>query len=413
MLRATILFIVCVFYSSLPSVGQNRISGKVVDAETGEPVAFASVFFANTTFGSSTDVSGNYSFGNFPPGKYDLSISFVGYQPFQRAIEFLQNQSVQVDVSLKQQPLVLNEIFVKPDTVNWKRDYEEFKRHFLGTSRFADEAVIINPHDIHLYFDPQSSVLVAHAKKPIVVENSLTGYRIYYHLYQFEFDGRARLFNIFGLPQFELLTPKNSSQKKRWEKNREEIFMGSLMHFTRSWLAQELQKEGFTVSRMYRIANKERPSDDFLSKKINEHRTKMLAEGKPIVISSNNKKKEPDSLSYYLKLRAKPKEIDSVANEVLTGNEFTEAGNAEIKNFIGLLQIRFDEKEDPRYAASVGRPSQIGRYQQSVIHVRSPLKLYQNGYYEEVSSLFLEQYWSWTEKIATMLPLDYVPSTKR
>jgi CarboxypepD_reg-like domain len=409
MLRASFPLIAFLLWCSLSGVAQNRISGKVVDAQTGEPVAFASVFFANTTFGASTDAAGYYSFANFPSGKYDLSITFVGYQPFQRAIEFTQNQSTQVDAALQQQSVLLSEIFIKPDTLNWKRNYEEFKRHFLGRSKFADESVIQNPRDIHLYFDPQSTVLVAHAKKPIVIENALTGYRIYYHLYQFEYNARARYFNILGLPQFELLTPKSATQKKRWERNRKEIYEGSLMHFTRSWLTQQWQQEGFTVSRMYRINNKERPSDEFLSKKINELRNKMLAEGKPIVISLDKKKYEQDSLSYHMNLRAKPKEIDSVANEVLIGNEFTEASVPEMKNFIGLLQIRYDKKEDPRYAASVGRPSQIGRYQQSIIHIKSPLKLYENGYYEEVSSIFLEQYWSWTEKIATMLPLDYQP----
>lgn len=413
MLRTLILYFFCVAFSTLSSLAQNRISGKVADSETGEPVAFASVFFANTTFGASTDVNGNYSFGNFPPGKYDLSISFVGYQPFQRPVEFTQNQSMQVDVTLMQQPVLLNEILVKPDTANWKRNYEEFKRHFLGTSRFADEALIQNPRDIHLYFDPQTSVLVAHAKKPIVIDNTLTGYRLYYHLYQFEYNARARFFNILGLPQFELLIPKNAAQKKRWERNRKEIYEGSLMHFTRSWLSQQWQQQGFSVSRMYRIPNKERPSDEFLSKKINELRKKMMAGGGSIVISLDNKKPEQDSLSYYMNLRAKPKEIDSVLNEALMGNEFTEATAPEKKNFIGLLQIRYDRKEDARYASSMGRPSQISRYQQSIIHVNKPLTLYQNGYYEEVSSIFLEQYWSWTEKIATILPLDYEPPQEK
>lgn len=413
MLRTHILFFACVLFSSWSGLAQNRISGRVVDGETGEPVAFASVFFANTTFGASTDVNGNYSFGNFPPGKYDLSISFVGYQPFQRPVEFTQLQSMQVDVTLMQQPVLLNEILVKPDTANWKRNYEEFKRHFLGTSRFADEAVIQNPRDIHLYFDTQTTVLVAHAKKPIVIENTLTGYRIYYHLYHFEYNGRARYYNIFGLPQFELLIPKNAAQKKRWERNRKEIYEGSLMHFTRSWLNQHWQEQGFSVSRMYRIPNKKRPSDEFLSKKINDLRKKTVGDGNTIVLSIGDKRSSPDSLSYYLNLRSMPKEIDSVVNESLIGNEFTEVASPEKKSFIGLLQIRYDKKEDARYASSVGRPSQISRFQQSIIHVTKPLTLYENGYYEEVTSIFLEQYWSWTEKIATMLPLDYQPVQKK
>ncbi|MDN3204367.1 DUF5686 and carboxypeptidase-like regulatory domain-containing protein [Algoriphagus sediminis] len=45
---------------ALPSFGQRTITGKVTDAETGDPIPFASVLLKGTTVGNSTDFEGNY-----------------------------------------------------------------------------------------------------------------------------------------------------------------------------------------------------------------------------------------------------------------------------------------------------------------------------------------------------------------
>lgn len=394
------------------AAAQNKIFGKVTDVTTGEPIPFASVFFANTTFGASTDQNGNYTFSGFPPGKYDLSISFVGYNPAQRAVEFTQNQSAQIDIKLEQQTTLLSTVEVKPDTLHWKRNYEDFKRLFLGTSRYAQEAIIQNPKDIHLYFDPKASLLVAHTKKPIIIDNQSTGYRIIYYLYHFEYNARTSLFTIYGLPQFEVLTPKNSAQQKRWERNRLEIYEGSLLHFMRSWQQERWKEEGFIVARNYRIPNKARPSDEFLNKKIAEWRKNLFPDGGTVRISFGESKGKTDSLTYYYRLRSQPKEVDSVANEILSGAEFKDGTNKDFRNFAGMLQVNYKEKEDPLYAASVGRAGKITK-QRSLVQVLKPLALYSNGYYEDVRDIFLEQYWSWSEKMSTLLPLDYQPVKKK
>lgn len=403
---------VCLLISA-PSKGQNRIFGKITDAASGEPVPFANVFFVNTTFGTSSDQNGNYSFSGFPPGKYDLAVSFVGFNPVQRAVAFTQNQNAQIDVALQQEAKVLSEIMVKPDTLNWQRNYRDFKDLFLGTSRYAQDVVVQNPRDIHLFFDPKTSVLVAHARKPIVVDNLATGYRINYYLYQFEYNSRAGTFFIYGSPQFQLLEAKSKSQQKRWERNREKIYEGSLLHFMRSWLTQQWTEEGFNVSRLYRIPNRERPSTEFLTKKINELRNKNLEAGKPLILSFGTSRSgfKEDSLSYYMRLRAMPTEVDSVVQEVLTGAEFTGPEKSK-KEFTGILRVAYKKTEDVRYAARVGRPNTVKK-QESLLHVIAALTLYENGYYEDVRNVFLENYWSWSEKIATLLPLDYTPLSNK
>ena len=57
-----------------------KISGKVTDASTGEPLAGANVMIAGTIFGASTDEVGDYFIINIPPGSYEVSVAYIGYE---------------------------------------------------------------------------------------------------------------------------------------------------------------------------------------------------------------------------------------------------------------------------------------------------------------------------------------------
>ena len=50
------------------------------DSVTHQPLAFASVFLANTTLGVTTTEQGRFSFPSVPAGTYDVVGSYVGYR---------------------------------------------------------------------------------------------------------------------------------------------------------------------------------------------------------------------------------------------------------------------------------------------------------------------------------------------
>ncbi|MFZ9236213.1 MAG: DUF5686 family protein [Algoriphagus sp.] len=60
------------------SFGQYTFRGKVTDAETGDPIAFASVFLKGKTSGTTTDFEGNYLLKVNSIGD-SLSVSYLGY----------------------------------------------------------------------------------------------------------------------------------------------------------------------------------------------------------------------------------------------------------------------------------------------------------------------------------------------
>ncbi len=56
-----------------------KITGRITDAKTNEPLIGANVVVLSTTLGAATDVNGNYDVINIPPGKYSIKISSIGY----------------------------------------------------------------------------------------------------------------------------------------------------------------------------------------------------------------------------------------------------------------------------------------------------------------------------------------------
>lgn len=381
---------------------QNALTGQVLDSLTKKPIPFANVFFANTTIGAVTDTSGFFAIRNFPSGKYDLTVSFVGYNTFQKSVTFSESHFI-YKIKLTQQVTQLSEIVVRADTSGWKRNYNHFKELFIGLTRNANDVSIANPRELRFYFDRPEQLLLGFGHKPIEIENKSLGYRIHYELVQFEFSSATGRLGYYGIPRFEELIPKRGGEAKRWARERERAYNGSSAHFIKSLKQNALQENGFKVFYFHRVPNRNRPSDSFLNKRIQYWREKMGASGK-IYISSTPSKN--DSLSYYIKLRNEPKLVDSVGRAIIDTRELFADGRNDIITYQGMIMVVYSEREEVGYA--VGRAP--APKQQSVIHfLGKQLKIYDNGYYENVMDVFFEGYMGWSEKLAELLPLEYAP----
>lgn len=62
-----------------------KISGTVVDQQTGEPLVGASVRLDGTALGASTDLNGGFVILNVPAGNYNVKTTYVGYHPLTMA----------------------------------------------------------------------------------------------------------------------------------------------------------------------------------------------------------------------------------------------------------------------------------------------------------------------------------------
>ncbi len=90
-IKYTIAFLLFVSISSA-ALGQTlSISGKIIDGHTKEPVSYASVYFARSGVGKTSDSAGNFSFffNNFT--KDTLIVSYIGFELYKMPVSQLMN----------------------------------------------------------------------------------------------------------------------------------------------------------------------------------------------------------------------------------------------------------------------------------------------------------------------------------
>ena len=71
-----------------------KVSGRVTNKSTGEPLIGANVMLVGTTNGAATDLDGRYHILNVGPGYYDLRVNMIGY-----AEKYVENIRVEIDLT--------------------------------------------------------------------------------------------------------------------------------------------------------------------------------------------------------------------------------------------------------------------------------------------------------------------------
>lgn len=92
------------------------VRGRVIDAASGYPVAYASVYLmGKTEVGGVTDSLGRFVIKNVPIGRHDIRASFVGYEPtIFREILVTSSKEVYLTIPLKESIKELDEVMVRP-----------------------------------------------------------------------------------------------------------------------------------------------------------------------------------------------------------------------------------------------------------------------------------------------------------
>ncbi len=90
------------------------IKGKVTEAETGEPLAGANLSIVGTPMGAATDIDGEFTISNVPPGTYDIRVSFIGYTDFTAPVRVVVGETAVVNASLEPEairmPAIITEV---------------------------------------------------------------------------------------------------------------------------------------------------------------------------------------------------------------------------------------------------------------------------------------------------------------
>lgn len=89
-----------------------NLFGHVVDRETHEHIAYATVAVMGTAFGSTTDASGHYFLKNLPEGELTLEVRALGYAAQQRTVTLKKGQTVELNFEVIQSGISMDEVVV-------------------------------------------------------------------------------------------------------------------------------------------------------------------------------------------------------------------------------------------------------------------------------------------------------------
>lgn len=118
--RFSLLLIIALFvYANLHGQSPSQtIRGIIIDNASNAPIAYANLILLNTNpvIGTSSDIGGNFRLNNVPVGRYDIQVSYVGYEPtIIREVQVSSAKETFLTISIKENATGLNEVVIKPN----------------------------------------------------------------------------------------------------------------------------------------------------------------------------------------------------------------------------------------------------------------------------------------------------------
>jgi len=387
---------------------QLQIKGKVTDSVTGKPLSGVSIFFSQTSIGTVSDDQGDFTIENIPQGKYKIIVSSLNYLPFIGIIE-TNRLTGQFSVRLQPSVNVLKEVVVQAfDKDGWAKWGTYFTFYFIGASSLARHCKLMNPEVIKFSYSKKTKMLTAFADDKIIFENRELGYRIQYVLTRFAVDFTASVFEYAGYPLFEEMKADRPSTQLKWDSARIHIYKGSMLHFMRSLQSSRLKEEGFEI----RLVNIVSDEEKIRVKKIYKLFQQMESSGIQARLAI-----DLDSLDYYTKVVKLSDDDNKVTllrqlpeSSLIFKTDF--APDARYFYYEGRLNIRYLHKKEPvEYTRiSLKKPNKNYITSDIVFPFQRGVEVYQNGLFYNGEDLFNDGFWTWSEKLSTMLPSDYWPS---
>ena len=382
------------------ALSQQWLKGQVFDALNKKPVIAASVFLNNTSTGTKTDEQGRFEL-LVPAGRFELVVSSIGFQTFLKQIgtEVFTEYMI---IELKQKTTEMETIVVESyEKDGWEKWGKFFTEQFIGTSAFSNECTIKNRDVMRFRLSREKKELTAIALEPLVVENKALGYTVRYQLENFVFHFDTRVLSFTGFPFFEPMQG-NASKQRRWERNRQNAYYGSLLHFMRSVYRNKVQEEGFEVRKVKRMINTEKS-------RVRQVYSQHMKEAQRL--DGAMKQMDRDSSSYYQKILKQRDYMEIIGKELLPGDSIAYGVSKTVAglDFPDYLMVTYSMKMAPReYMQRFVDSSPYMQSQLTLINGR-PIEIYYNGMFYNPEDLLSLGYWAWSEKLSSMLPFDYVP----
>jgi len=384
--------------SMLPAIGWAQsviVTGKITSADNHEPIAGASVFLNNSSFGTSTAKDGTFTLNGLKPGQYNFIVSSVGYQDELKVIS-VSNQSVALNVELQPKTNQLREVTIAPmSKADRKEALAQFKQDFIGIDENASDCKITNPDVLNFSYHENKAILEAYSNDFLVIENKALGYRIKYFLKSFRSELQTGNVSYSGSQVFEELKGGKGRQEA-WHLKRDEAFYGSAMHFFRALFKDSLDDAGYRIYRLSRDVNQFRPGDAEIQSHL-----------------ANAKKLKRDSLMYWVH----EGQLSRYTHQKFHGHfevkdivKPTVNPNLKEVAFPDHLYVVYTKKWESNYYKDVYRSPNDLNYQTTIVSLinnNPSVVIDKNGTIVGPSPMY-EGSWS-QSRLSMLLPVDYAP----
>ena len=311
----------------------------------------------NTTQGTVSNNDG-YFFLRLPAGGYDMVISYTGYDKKVIRIGNNHPSGDTLSIELMKQEKTMEEVAVVATNEvkdGWEKYGAFFIENFIGTSVNAGNCKIQNPEILKFYFNKRLNRLKVKAAEDLIVQNYALGYSIRYQLDSFTYEYNNNISQFTGAPLF-IEMDSTEEIKSQWLKNRARTYLGSRLHFMRSYYDSTLAEDGFLIEKM---------------------------------------NADPRS--------TKGTFINDVYDSLFYGVDST---NAVIVEWQGRYRISYKSVlPDKKFLTEFKLPDNT-RMQVTVIDILNGFVIEQNGYFYNQNEMTNNGYWAW-KKLAEFLPYDY------
>lgn len=113
-LKTVVIFIFLLFTHTSIASAQGHLTGRILEAETGEPLIGANVIVMGTSIGAAADAEGRFDIRNLPTGPHTLAASMLSFETQQQEVVIADGQVTEVTFSLSEAAVSLREVVVTP-----------------------------------------------------------------------------------------------------------------------------------------------------------------------------------------------------------------------------------------------------------------------------------------------------------
>ena len=365
-MRAFFLYIISLFFYILPAHAQHILTGKVLSDQNGSPIGGASIYFNNTSIGTLSNETGDFSLPGAIEG--ELIISSVGFERIIYKVGKEELGKRSFTFRLQPKEAMLQDVMIMPDATR-KKYLALFRENFLGMTEEADNSKITNLGSIYFVKPPgDKNGIIALSDTPLHIINRKLGYNIQFDLGEFYLNEKSGTTSFYGFTRYDEM-----GDKRKWVKNRRRAYYGSTVHFFRSLISNRLTEEGYSIYKVIEDSIKRTGNTISIS---NSNTMSMAVPVKATDIVKKDSSSDMYAASWGRKLMVqyhkKPAGRDYLGRKVMISGSLP-------NGFRSYLNT--DEKT---------------------------VLIDQNGLLENPLVVFFSGYWIY-EKAANLLPYNYIP----